>query len=89
MDEILDNNKPFKQRWSESTNNEALFAPKSIALARKINKSDTMIFEFTPYHSNSQLAEFDVRGLEPYLKELSKTCNWNLKKNPKFEKNKK
>ena len=74
----LDDNKFLKQRWSESTNGEALFAPKAISLARKLNKSRTMLFEFTPYNSNSQLAEFDVRGLEPYLKELSKTCNWNL-----------
>lgn len=74
----LDDNKFLKQRWSESTNGEALFAPKAISLARKLNKSKRMLFEFTPYNSNSQLAEFDVQGLEPYLKELSKTCNWNL-----------
>ena len=74
----LDKNKPFKQRWGESTNGEALFAPRAIALAKKINKSKKMLFEFTPYNSNSQLAEFDVRGLEPYLKELADTCNWKL-----------
>ena len=74
----LDDNKLFKQRWSESTNGEALFAPSSILLAKKINKSKTMLVEFTPYSSNSQLAEFNVRGLEPYLKELANTCKWKL-----------
>lgn len=74
----LDEGKPFKQRWSESTDGKALFAPRSIALAKKISQSKIMLFEFTPYNSNSQLADFDVQGLEPYLKELAETCNWKL-----------
>ena len=74
----LDNEKPFKQTWKESTDGKALFAPKAISLAKKLNKSDKMLFEFTPYNSNPQLVELDVRGLEPYLMELSKTCNWKL-----------
>ncbi len=74
----LDDNKAQKQRWSESTSNKALFAPKPIELAKKINKSQKMLFEFVPYQQGSTLIEFDVRGLDPYLKELSETCNWKL-----------
>lgn len=74
----LDEGKPFRQSWNESTNGESLFAPRSIQLTKKINKSKKMLFEFTPYNSNPQLAEFDVRGLEPYLKELANTCKWKL-----------
>jgi len=74
----LDEGKPFKQNWQESTDNEALFAPTSINLAKKINKSKTMLFEFVPYNSDPQLVEFDVRGLMPYLTEIAEACNWKL-----------
>lgn len=74
----LDDGKPFKQRWSDSTDNEALFAPKSIALAKDIAKSKKMLFEFTPFSSSPQTVEFDVQGLMPHLEELAKTCNWKI-----------
>ena len=74
----VDDNKPYKERWSESTDNEALFAPNAIGLAKKLNKAERMLFEFTPYNSNSQLAEFDVRGLNYYLSEIADTCNWKI-----------
>ena len=75
----LDKNKAFSEYWSESTDGKALFAPKSIQLAKKINKADSMYFEFTPFNSDPQIIEFDVRGLTPYLEKIAKTCNWKLK----------
>ncbi|WP_425399900.1 hypothetical protein [Aeoliella sp.] len=47
----LDKNPAFKQTWSESTDKEALFAPGSIALAKKLAKAETLTFEFTPFTS--------------------------------------
>ncbi len=74
----LDKNKPIKQRWREANTSDALKAPNAISLARQINKSEKMLFEFNAFNSGSQIIEFDVRGLEPYLKELADTCNWKL-----------
>lgn len=74
----LDEGKPFKERWSQATSGDALFAPQPIGLARKMVKGERMLFEFVPYNSNAQIAEFDIRGLKPYLAELSETCNWKI-----------
>lgn len=74
----FDDEKPLKQRWAESTDNKALFAPNPIAFAKKINKTEKMLFEFAPFQSGPEIIEFDVRELEPYLKILANTCNWKL-----------
>ena len=74
----FDDKKAFKQRWSESTDGKAMFAPKPIALAREINKSSRMLFQFTPYNSDPQIVEFDVENVEDFLKEVASTCNWKL-----------
>lgn len=74
----FDNNKPISQRWSGSTDNTALFAPQSTKLAKQINKSEKMLFEFTPFQMSPQVVEFDVKGLEPYLKKIAETCKWKL-----------
>ncbi|HML94178.1 MAG TPA: type VI secretion system-associated protein TagO [Thermodesulfobacteriota bacterium] len=74
----LDDGKPFSERWSQSTSGDTLFAPQPIALARKMVSANKMLFEFVPYNSNAQIAEFDIWGLKPYLTELSETCNWKI-----------
>lgn len=74
----FDSGKPIKQRWSGSTNNEALFAPQPIKLAKQINNSEKMLFEFVPFQMGPQIVEFNVKGLESYLNEIAEACNWKL-----------
>jgi hypothetical protein len=58
----------MKQTWGQSTDHEALFCKSdAIGLAKKIAASQTFRFEFVPFNGNTQVAQFDVRGLQPHL----------------------
>jgi Type VI secretion system VasI, EvfG, VC_A0118 len=70
----LDDRPPEKQNWSESTNNEALFAPRPLDLARRIAAAERMRFEFVPFNASPAIVEFDVHGLKEKLAELEATC---------------
>lgn len=72
----LDRGKAFKQKWSESTDNDSLFAPSPIPLAKKIANSKTMMIRVTPHNSSPQTIDFDTFGLEYKLGEVSKACGW-------------
>lgn len=72
----LDSNKPFKERWGEATNREALFAPRPIQLAKNLAKAKTMLFEFVPFNANPTTITFNVEGLDQHLSEVAKACGW-------------
>lgn len=74
----LDKNQPITQVWSGSTDNEALFAPKSIELARRIARSDSLAFEFTPFNASPVIAKFDTRGFGEHLPRIAKACKWKV-----------
>jgi type VI secretion system protein VasI len=63
--------------WAgKSTDGEALFLPSTIDRIRKMSKSESMLFRFTPYHSSPQETEFDLRGLSFVLPYLQEACGW-------------
>jgi hypothetical protein len=70
----LDDARPFRERWSQSTDNEALFAPRAASLARKIAAARTLLFEFTPFNASPQTVEFDVQGLDKFLPGIEAAC---------------
>ena len=74
----IDNKNPITQYWSESTDNDAAFAPKAISLIKSLKNSEKLRIEFNPFNANPAVAEFDMRGIKIHLEEISKTCNWNL-----------
>jgi type VI secretion system protein VasI len=67
-----------RQRWSQSTDNEALFAPGAAQMARKIAKGKTLRLEFTPFNASPVVATFDVLGFEQYIGRLAAACGWKL-----------
>ena len=73
----LDKLRAFTERWSESTNNEALFAKTPISLAKKLAHARTMLFEFTPFNANPATSRFDVRGLDQHLNRVAQACGWD------------
>ena len=73
----LDEQPAITQHWSQSTNNEALFAPEPIAVARRVARAKTMRFVFTPFNSSAATAEFNVSGLSAHLPELAADCGWS------------
>jgi len=70
----LDDQKPFVQRWSESTDNKALFAPNGAASATQLTKAERLLFEFTPFQSGATTVTFDVRGLDKLLDKVTGAC---------------
>jgi hypothetical protein len=64
------------QSWGQSTDDKALFAPQSIGLIRQIAATKRLRFGFTPFNASPVIAEFDVTGFAPHMKELSDTCKW-------------
>jgi hypothetical protein len=72
----IDNGKAFTQSWSESTANDALFAPAPVALARQLARADTFRFQFTPFSAATQTVTFPVAGLADKLGRVSSACHW-------------
>jgi type VI secretion system protein VasI len=65
-----------RQRWSQSTNNEALFAPNAVQMARSIAKAKIVRFEFTPFNASPAIATFDVSGFDQHIGRVAAACGW-------------
>lgn len=74
----LDDKKAQSQYWSESTDGDAVFAPQAISLLKSMRGAETLKIEFIPFNENPATVEFDLRGLEPHLNEIAKTCGWSF-----------
>lgn len=72
----LDQSKAFTEHWDESTDHQALFSSGAVGLARRISKSHTMLFEFTPFNASPATAEFTVNGLNKLLPSVADACGW-------------
>ena len=70
----LDKNKPQRLIVKEGTNSETVFISNPETLLGFMANSKTMLFEFTPFNSNSDYAEFEINGIEEVLKEMQKNC---------------
>jgi hypothetical protein len=64
------------ERWVESADYDALFAPDGPAMAREIAASRTLRFGFTPYNAPPAVADFDVRGFDQLIASVAKSCRW-------------
>ncbi len=74
----VDEESPSRQVWGESLDGKALFAPKPIALARRLAAASSFRFEFTPFQSNPQTVTFQVAGLENHLGAVAGACGWSF-----------
>lgn len=70
----LDKNKPQRLIVKEGANSETVFISNPETLLGFMANSKTMLFEFTPFNSNSDYAEFEINGIEEVLKEMQKNC---------------
>jgi hypothetical protein len=64
------------ERWSEATDDEALFAPDGIAMARRIAAAETMRFEFKPFMGDPQAATFHLAGVSSVVGHVAQACGW-------------
>lgn len=69
---------PERQRWTESTDDEALFAPSPISLARRIAKAQSLRFEFTPFNAPPAVATFTLTGSSDAVERVATACKWTL-----------
>ncbi len=65
-----------QQRWSESTDKEALFAASAVQMARSLAKSKTFRVEFTPFNASPAVATFDVTGFDQHIGKVAAACGW-------------
>jgi hypothetical protein len=72
----FDDAPPVTQRWSESTDNKALFSPNAIGLARNLVEAETLNFEFVPFNASPVVAIFKLQGLDRHINKVSETCGW-------------
>jgi hypothetical protein len=65
-----------RQKWSESTDKNALFAPNAVQMTRNIAKAKTLRLEFTPFNASPVIATFDVSGFEQHIGKVASICGW-------------
>jgi Tfp pilus assembly protein PilV len=62
------------QRWPDSVEHDALFAPDGQALARRLLTAKQMRFSFSPHNAAPVTATFEVAGLAEHLTPIAKWC---------------
>jgi len=62
------------QRWPDSVEHDALFAPDGQALARRLLTARQMHFGFSPHNAAPVTATFEVTGLGELLTPIAKRC---------------
>jgi type VI secretion system protein VasI len=72
----IDKQPAFKLAAGKSTDGEALFLPQATTQIKRFMSGQTLLFQFIPFNSSSQMATFDVRGLAEALKPLRDACKW-------------
>jgi hypothetical protein len=70
----FDGEEPRMERWPDSTEHDALFAPNGRALAARLEQARTFKFGYTPHNSSPVVARFDVGGLGHKLSAARTAC---------------
>jgi len=63
------------ERWPDSADHDALFAPDGAAFVTRLANARALAFGFTPHNAAPVVAHFNVAGLRPRL-EASRECGW-------------
>jgi hypothetical protein len=72
----IDGEPAVSERWPDSDEHDALFAPDGAAFAKRLMQARTFRFGFTPHNVPSVTTDFNVAGLAPLLEPVSKDCGW-------------
>lgn len=74
----IDDEQEQVQQWTDSVSGLELFAPDSVALARRLANAQKLHFSFTPYNAQPVTADFSVEGFETLAPLVGKTCGWKM-----------
>jgi hypothetical protein len=72
----FDNEPELTERWPDSDEHDALFAPDGAAFAQGLLKARTMRFGYTPHNALPVVAQFQVSGLGDLIGPIAKECGW-------------
>jgi hypothetical protein len=67
---------PATERWLDSEERDALFAPEPAAFMKRLAGASTMRFEFVPFGAPRASARFNVRGFDALTSKMPKACGW-------------
>ena len=70
----FDGQSPASERWPDSEEHDALFAPDGAAFAARLAGAEVFEFGFTPHNAAPVVARFSVAGLAPLLEPAKKHC---------------
>ena len=64
------------ERWPDSAEHDALFAPDGTALARRISTAHHLRFGFSPHNADPVQVDFDLGDAGSVVATVAKTCGW-------------
>ena len=70
----FDDQPEVTERWADSSEHDALFAPDATAFAHRVATAHTLRFGYTPHNAPHAVAEFPTSGLSALLEPHAKQC---------------
>ena len=64
------------ERWADSDDHDALFAPDGAAFAQRLSTAQTLQVSYTPHNASRATAQFQVAGLADAIHPAAKHCGW-------------
>lgn len=72
----FDDEPSVTERWPDSAEHDALFAPDGDAFAQRLMRARAFRFGYTPHNVDPVVAHFNVSGLAPLIEPAAKECGW-------------
>jgi hypothetical protein len=64
------------ERWADSPEHDALFAPAAAAFAKRLMTAQALKVSYTPHNASRAVAEFETYGLSDLIVPAAKQCGW-------------
>jgi Type VI secretion system VasI, EvfG, VC_A0118 len=72
----FDDEPQLTERWADSSDHDALFAPDGAVFARRLMQARTLRVGYTPHNALPAVAEFHVSGLGNLIQPAARSCGW-------------
>jgi hypothetical protein len=72
----LDDEPVRTERWPDSDQHDALFAPDGAAFTQRLLHARTLRFGYSPHNASDVVAHFHVSGLGELIDPVAKECGW-------------
>ena len=70
----IDDSKPYKELWGQSTDSQALYAPHPLIMAKRLSNAKRVLIRFTPFNVPQATVQFTTTGLEQLLPQVVNAC---------------